>query len=142
MDQPPFRQRQIYLQGGGGKRPLVPHDFDAAEQAAGRKLSREAFGYLAGGAGRESTQNRNRMAFERWQILPRMLRDVSNRDLSVELLGRKLPSPLLLSPIGALELAHPHADVAVAKAAICAVSSAAICAEPSPATAMLVSAAI
>lgn len=117
MDQPPFRQREIYIQGGGGKKPLVPLDFKAAEEAAGRKLSPEAFGYLAGGAGRESTQNRNREVFERWKILPRMLRDVSQRDLSVELFGRRFPYPWLLSPIGALELAHPHADGAVARAA-------------------------
>lgn len=117
MDQPPIRQREIYLQGGGGKKPLVPLDFDASERAAGRRLSPEAFGYLAGGAGRESTQNRNREAFEQWKILPRMLRDVSQRDLSVELFGRRLPVPWLLCPIGALELAHPHADAAVARAA-------------------------
>lgn len=117
MEQPPVRQREIYIQGGGGKKPLVPIDFDQAQEAAGRKLSPEAFGYLAGGAGRESTQTRNRDAFEQWKILPRMLRDVSERDLSVELFGKRLPVPWLLCPIGALELAHPEADAAVARAA-------------------------
>lgn len=117
MDQPPYRQREIYLQGGGGRRPLVPLDFEAMERACRKRLSPEAFGYLAGGAGRESTMQANRQAFERWCILPSMLRDVSCRDLSVELLGRKLPAPVLLCPVGALELAHPHADAAVARAA-------------------------
>jgi lactate 2-monooxygenase len=46
-----------------------------------------------------------------------MLRDVSVRDTSIELFGIKLQSPILLAPIGVLELAHPNADVAVAKAA-------------------------
>jgi lactate 2-monooxygenase len=46
-----------------------------------------------------------------------MLRNVSERDTSVELLGQKYASPFLLAPIGVLELVHPHADVAVAKAA-------------------------
>ena len=59
----------------------------------------------------------NRDAFERWRIVPRMLRDVSRRELSVELFGRRLPAPLFLSPIGVLEMAHPQADLAVARAA-------------------------
>ena len=52
-----------------------------------------------------------------WRIVPRVLRDVSERDLSVELFGRTLPSPFLLAPIGVLELAHRDADLAVARAA-------------------------
>jgi isopentenyl diphosphate isomerase/L-lactate dehydrogenase-like FMN-dependent dehydrogenase len=59
----------------------------------------------------------NREAFERWRIVPRMLHDVSSRDTSVELFGRRLPSPLLLSPVGVMELFHPDADLAVARAA-------------------------
>src|SRR5436190_18321764 len=80
-------------------------------------MSREAYAYVAGGAGMESTIDANRAAFERRRIVPRVLRDVSERDISVELYGRRLPSPFLLAPIGVLELAHPQADVAVAKAA-------------------------
>jgi lactate 2-monooxygenase len=49
--------------------------------------------------------------------VPRVLRDVEKRDLSVELFGQRLPSPLLLCPIGVLELAHKEADLAVARAA-------------------------
>src|SRR5919199_5015937 len=59
----------------------------------------------------------NRAAFERWRIVPRMLRDVSRRDTSVELFGRRLPAPILLAPIGVLEMAHRDADVAAARAA-------------------------
>jgi isopentenyl diphosphate isomerase/L-lactate dehydrogenase-like FMN-dependent dehydrogenase len=59
----------------------------------------------------------NREAFERWKIVPRMLRDVSRRDLGVELFGRRLPAPVLLGPVGAAELLHPEADVAIAAAA-------------------------
>jgi lactate 2-monooxygenase len=50
-------------------------------------------------------------------VVPRVLRDVSNRDTSVELFGRRLPAPVLLGPVGALELLHPEADLAVARAA-------------------------
>jgi lactate 2-monooxygenase len=80
-------------------------------------MSREAYAYVAGGAGLESTIEANRAAFDRRRIVPRVLRDVSTRDTTVELFGRRLPSPFLLAPIGVLELAHRDADVAVAKAA-------------------------
>jgi lactate 2-monooxygenase len=80
-------------------------------------MSPEAAAYIAAGAGNEDTVRANRAAFERWRIVPRMLRDVSTRDPGVELFGRRLPSPFLLAPIGVLELAHPEADLAVARAA-------------------------
>jgi lactate 2-monooxygenase len=80
-------------------------------------MSREAFAYVAGGAGLESTIAANREAFERWRIVPRMLRDVSRCDTSIELFGRRLPAPLLVAPVGVLELAHRDADLAVARAA-------------------------
>jgi len=59
----------------------------------------------------------NREAFERWKIVPRMLRDVSRRDIGVELFGRRIPAPVLFGPVGAAELLHPEADVAIARAA-------------------------
>jgi lactate 2-monooxygenase len=80
-------------------------------------MSPEAYAYMAGGAGTESTMRENRQAFDRWRIVPRVLRDVSRRDLRVSLFGRELPTPLLLAPIGVLEMAHPDADLAVARAA-------------------------
>jgi lactate 2-monooxygenase len=80
-------------------------------------MSAEAFAYVAGGAGAEQTMLANRAAFDRYPIVPRVLRDVSVRDTSVELFGATLPSPLLLAPIGVLEMAHRDADLAVARAA-------------------------
>jgi lactate 2-monooxygenase len=114
---PPARQSEIYLAGVRGVRPTIPLDVEQLEMAARVALSPEAFAYLAGGAGGESTMRANREAFERWRIVPRMLRDVSSRDTSVELFGRRLSSPLLLSPVGVMELFHPDADLAVARAA-------------------------
>jgi lactate 2-monooxygenase len=111
------RQREIYVAGVGGHRPAVPVRQAELEQAAQAAMSPEAWAYVAGGAGRESTMDANRAAFERWRIVPHVLRDVEKRDLSVELFGRRLPSPLLLCPIGVLEVAHRDADLAVAKAA-------------------------
>jgi isopentenyl diphosphate isomerase/L-lactate dehydrogenase-like FMN-dependent dehydrogenase len=95
----------------------VPVSAEELERAAQHAMSREAFAYTAGGAGSESTMRANRAAFDRWRIVPRVLRDVSVRDTSIELFGRRLPTPLLLSPIGVLELMHRDADLAVARAA-------------------------
>lgn len=113
----PARQTEIYLAGARGVRSGVPLDSDRLEQAARRAMSRAAFAYTAGGAGTESTTRANRDAFERWRIVPRVLRDVSVRDTSIELFGRRLPSPVFLAPIGVLELMHHDADLAVARAA-------------------------
>lgn len=111
------RQRDIYVAGAAGQRPVVPVAWPKLEAAAQAAMSNEAWAYVAGGAGRESTMEANRAAFERWRIVPRVLRDVEKRDLSIELFGQKLPSPLLLAPIGVLELVHREADLAVARAA-------------------------
>lgn len=111
------RQRDVFTRGLAGRRPVVAADPARLEEQARRAMSAEAFAYIAGGAGTESTIAANRAAFERWRIVPRVLRDVSRRDTSVELFGATLPSPLLLSPIGVLDMAHPQADLAVARAA-------------------------
>ncbi len=111
------RQTQIYLDGVSGRRPHVPLDADRLETAAERCMRPEAFAYVAAGAGNERTLAANRAAFDRWRIVPRMLRDVERRDTSVELFGQRLESPFLLAPVGVLELAHPEADCAVARAA-------------------------
>jgi L-lactate dehydrogenase (cytochrome) len=100
-----------------GRRPLVPTAARALQRRARRALTAAAYSYVAGGAGAEATQRSNRAAFDRWAVVPRVLRDVSTRDTSVELFGRRLPAPLLLAPVGALELVHPDADLAVARAA-------------------------
>jgi L-lactate dehydrogenase (cytochrome) len=95
----------------------VPTAAGALQRRARRALSPAAYSYVAGGAGSEATQRANRAAFDRWAVVPRVLRDVSSRDTSVELFGRRLPAPVLLGPVGALELVHPQADLAVARAA-------------------------
>lgn len=111
------RQRNIFLNGISGQRPELPIDLEALETPASSKLSKEAFAYIAGGAGKGHTMENNRSDFRNWRILPRMLKNVAVRDTSIELFGQRLNTPLLLCPIGVLELAHPEADVAVAKAA-------------------------
>ncbi|MFL5891737.1 MAG: alpha-hydroxy-acid oxidizing protein, partial [Solirubrobacterales bacterium] len=90
---------------------------DALERAAERAMSPQAFAYVAAGAGNESTKRANEDSFGRWRIVPRMLRDVAHRDLGMELFGRRIPAPLMLSPVGVLEMAHRDADAAAARAA-------------------------
>jgi lactate 2-monooxygenase len=111
------RQTEIYLAGVRGRRPTVAFDPVKLERLARQRMTPHAFAYVAGGAGAEGTIAANRAALDRRRIVPRVLRDVSDRDLSVELFGRRLPTPFLLAPIGVLELAHRDADVAVARAA-------------------------
>jgi lactate 2-monooxygenase len=111
------RQSEIYVGGVSGRRPSVPVDAARLEEAARKAMSAEAYAYVAAGAGAERTVVANRAAFERLRIVPRMLRDASDRRLEVELFGQRLPAPLLLGPVGVLELAHRDADLAVARAA-------------------------
>ncbi|MEJ1087945.1 alpha-hydroxy-acid oxidizing protein [Microbacterium sp. Mu-80] len=110
-------QSDIYRAGISGARPAVPVDGRALDAAAQAALSAEAYAYIAGGAGAEATVAANRAEFDRWQVWPRPLRDVTVRDLSVDFLGRSRPTPLLLAPLGVMELAHPEGDLAVARAA-------------------------
>jgi lactate 2-monooxygenase len=111
------RQRQIYLNGFNGEQPVIPIHHNALEQAARKCISKKAFAYIAGGAGVESTVKRNIEAFNRYAILPRMLRNVGERNTSISLLGKERPSPFLLSPVGVLEMVNNKADLAVARAA-------------------------
>ncbi|MDP3895104.1 MAG: alpha-hydroxy-acid oxidizing protein [Mesorhizobium sp.] len=112
-----LRQMQIYVPGVGGARPLVPVAPDALEARAASVMSADTAAYVIGGAGMEATMRANRAAFDRHHFVPRVLNDVSRRDLSVELFGRRHAAPVLLAPIGVLEMAHPEADLAVARAA-------------------------
>src|SRR3954451_21377509 len=111
------RQDEVYRAGVYGHNPRVPVGIRALQARAKRALNARAYSYVAGGAGDEQTQRANRAAFDRWAVVPRVLRDVSARDTAVELFGRRLPGPLLLGPVGALELVHAEADLAVARAA-------------------------
>jgi lactate 2-monooxygenase len=111
------RQTSIYLQGVGGRRPRVPMDPERLERAASKAMRTDAFAYVKAGAGTEDTVRENRAAFARHRIVPRMLRGAERPDASVELFGRRLAAPLLLAPVGVLELAHRDADLAVARAA-------------------------
>jgi len=112
----PQRQGEIYIKGMMGAQPVVPFDPIKLEKAAEIKMSAKAGGYIIGGAGTDDTVKENRSSFSKYRILPRMLKDVSQRDTSTSLFGMTIPSPILTCPIGVLELVHEDADKAVARA--------------------------
>lgn len=110
-------QNEIYLQGMVGTTPDLPMTSAGLEEAAAAALSPEAFAYVAGGAGDERTMDANREAFSHWKVVPRTMVDVQQRDTSTEVLGLRLPSPIITAPIGVLGIVHDEAEVAVARAA-------------------------
>jgi 4-hydroxymandelate oxidase len=87
------------------------------ETIAREKLSRMAYDYFAGGAYDNVTVRENRAAYDRIALLPRMLRDVSQRDLSVLVLGKSMPLPIMIAPVGFMGLAHPESEVAIVNGA-------------------------
>ncbi|HKW87749.1 MAG TPA: lactate 2-monooxygenase [Candidatus Acidoferrales bacterium] len=111
------RELEIYELGLAGQRISIPVPLDALEAKAKEMLEPRAYDYVAGGAGGELTMRANREAFYRWRVVPRMLRNVSERDISVELLGTKLPAPVILAPVGVQGIMHADAELATARAA-------------------------
>ena len=106
------RQLEIYQRGSA-----VPVSPEELERRAREALSREAFGYLSGGAGAEDTMRANLDGFRRWRIEPRVLRDLSSRNWHTTLLNTPLPAPVLLAPLGVQGILHPDAELATARAA-------------------------
>ncbi|WP_055586034.1 lactate 2-monooxygenase [Streptacidiphilus griseoplanus] len=110
-------QFEIYLNGMNGTVPRLPTDLTRLEEMAAQRLGPGPVGYVAGSAGSGRTERANREALDRWAIVPRMLRDVRERDMGVELFGRRLPAPVALAPVGVLSIMHPEAEPAAARAA-------------------------
>ncbi|MFF0146521.1 isopentenyl diphosphate isomerase/L-lactate dehydrogenase-like FMN-dependent dehydrogenase [Amycolatopsis sulphurea] len=112
-------QNEIYLAGLAGRVPSLPMAYTELEARAAQALPPSVLSYVAGGAGNERTQRANVGAFERWGLMPRMFVGATDRDLSVDLFGLHLPTPLFLSPIGVLGICAQdgHGDRATARAA-------------------------
>ncbi|MBD1895211.1 alpha-hydroxy acid oxidase [Coleofasciculus sp. FACHB-129] len=97
--------------------PVRPINLFEYERLANEHLSQMALDYYASGAWDEITLRDNRAAFERYKLRPRMLVDVSQRDLSTTILGQSLQLPILIAPMAFQCLAHPDGEIATAKAA-------------------------
>lgn len=111
-------QTSIYANGMfAGTPPELPTGLLQLEERAAEVLTPEALGYITPSAGSGATARANRAAFDRYRIVPRMLRGSAERDLSVTVLGDALDSPLALAPIGVQTLAHPDGELASARAA-------------------------
>ncbi|MEU9356721.1 alpha-hydroxy-acid oxidizing protein [Streptomyces sp. NPDC048301] len=112
-------QMEIYLDGLRGVTPSLPMDFAGWEERARAALSPSVWSYVAGGAGDEHTQRENARVFERYGLMPRMMVGATRRDLSVDLFGMRLPSPLFMAPVGVIGLCAQdgHGDLATARAA-------------------------
>lgn len=93
-------QTKIYQDGLSGVLPDYPVDFATLEKRAENALSPSLLNYVQGGCGDEHTQRSNASAFHHWGMVPRMLVDCASRDLSIDLFGMTLPSPIFMAPIG------------------------------------------
>lgn len=121
-------QNAIYGAGLSGILPTVPVDFATLEKRAQAALPPHVLSYVQGGCGDEWTQDQNAAAFRHWGMIPRMMVDCTRRDLSTELFGLKLPSPVFMAPIGVTGIMTQdlHGDLAAAKAS--ALSGVPLCA--------------
>jgi isopentenyl diphosphate isomerase/L-lactate dehydrogenase-like FMN-dependent dehydrogenase len=112
-------QNEIYFAGLTGRVPTLPMVYSELETRAAQALPPSVLSYVAGGAGDEATQRGNVEAFGDWGLVPRMFVGAKERDLSVDLFGLKLPTPLFLAPVGVIGICSQdgHGDLATARAA-------------------------
>ncbi len=87
------------------------------EAIAKERLAQGEYDFIAGAATDEITLRRTRAVFDSIMMKPRMMVDVSQRDLSTTVLGKKIGFPVMLDPAGNHGAAHPDAELATAKAA-------------------------
>lgn len=111
-------QNEIYNAGLSGILPTWPVDFATLEKRAHEALGPSLTNYVAGGCGDEHTQDQNAAAFHHWGMVPRMMVDCTERDLSTVLFGHTYPTPLFMAPIGLTGEASQdrHGDIAAARA--------------------------
>ncbi|KAH7078784.1 oxidoreductase [Paraphoma chrysanthemicola] len=96
--------------------PIASTNYDRLEASAKLRLPAAAYDYAAGGAGLETTVDANRAAFDKWRILPRVMRPIQpTRNLSTTLFNRTLPAPIVMAPVGVQTLFHPSGELATSK---------------------------
>ncbi len=111
-------QNAIYNAGLSGVVPKLPVDYATLEQRASAAMPPSVLGYVQGGCGDEFTQRNNADAFRHWGMTPRMMVDCSRRDLSIDLFGMRLPSPVFMAPVGVIGICTQdgRGDLAAARA--------------------------
>ncbi|MCW5590138.1 MAG: alpha-hydroxy-acid oxidizing protein [Legionellales bacterium] len=86
------------------------------EALAKKKLEKSIFDYVCGGSGNEITLQSNNAAFQKFTFLPQSLKGIVKVDTSVNLLGNKLKTPVLIAPTAFHKMLHPEGEIAMAKA--------------------------
>src|ERR1700755_2869026 len=113
-------QSQNPEEAAGRRLAATGLDFQALHEIvakARQNLNQNDWDYIVGATATETTLRRNRLALDQIAFRPRVLRDVSRIDATVERFGRRLRLPLLFAPVGALESFHEEAAAAVRGAA-------------------------
>ncbi|TCO45832.1 lactate 2-monooxygenase [Actinocrispum wychmicini] len=110
-------QNEIYLQGLADQVPPFTTDPTRLAESAREILPPGPFWYVEGGAGSGATVRANREAFDKWRIVPRMLRDATHRDTATTVVGTQMAAPVMLAPVGVQSIVHPDAELATARAA-------------------------
>jgi glycolate oxidase len=113
-DGTPIRPARNVELGASGEEFQNIHEFVRKARA---RLNQNAWDYIVGAAETETTMRRNRMALDEIAFRPRVLRNVARVDASTEVFGRKLRLPVMIAPVGALEIFDPAAAAAVARGA-------------------------
>src|SRR5271155_2188311 len=111
-------QNLVYAEAVKGKTSRYPFDFASIQRKASEALPDWVYRYVSAAAGDGRTQRANIEAYSHFGIVPRMMVSPPERDLSVELFGKHLPSPIFMCPIGLIGLCAPdfQGDVAAARA--------------------------
>lgn len=101
-----FYQSEIYINGLHGSRPSLTTNPKLWEESAKQVMTPEAFAYAKGGAGSGDTMRKNVDAFQRWSIIPRMVRANVNRSLRVKVFDEIWSAPIAVAPIGVCKTFH------------------------------------
>src|SRR5690606_16293393 len=105
------------------KRPALPARYagvlclDDFQSAARRHLPRQVYSYIADAAETSSSHHANRNAFSSYELVPRVMVDITQRDMGVTLLGNRWDAPFGIAPMGLLALSAYRGDLALASAA-------------------------
>src|SRR5436189_3381259 len=110
----PIRSAKNVELGASGEQFQNLHEFVRKARA---RLNQNAWDYIVGASETETTMRRNRMSLDEIAFHPRVLRNVAKVDASVEAFGRRMRLPVVIAPVGALEIFDPDAAAAVARGA-------------------------
>lgn len=118
---PPYSEYELEIYRNGillEQPPVATTNPNKLEAQARSILKPEAFNYVFGGAGEQSTMDSNRLAFRQWKLIPRVLRPTVPRDLKVKLFGKTYDSPVIMAPVGVMSAYHADRELGVAS--VCA----------------------